>query len=74
MSEEGRNVAGKRYTYRRVVAEILTCETCQCTFLTQIPSGRGAFLSPSDTTVPCPACTEICSELLIDEQKITPPS
>lgn len=56
------------YNYSRMMAEILTCQTCPTTFITHITTGFGAVLSQKDDVEFCPGCLEIIHQLEIRDE------
>jgi hypothetical protein len=63
---------GKAYNYSRMVAELLTCDTCGTVFMTHVATGFGAVLMEDDNREMCAGCQEIVSNLQTAESQVGP--
>lgn len=63
-----------QYDYKRLVVDILQCDTCQTVFMTHVPTGFGVVLTSDPKSEFCLGCVEVMNSLDVREQNGSLPS
>ena len=74
MGPAGFTIDGQEYAYKRMLMEILMCQTCSGIFVTHLPTGIGALMTEKETSELCAGCQEISRNLDVTNEDGSKPS
>jgi hypothetical protein len=67
-------IDGQEYNYKRVLLEVLECQTCKTYFVTHITTGVGTIMTEREDSEFCAGCMELCKSVDILEDNGAKPS